>query len=964
LLPPATGVLWVLRRIEAVVSRPKLLVAISVFAALIGGYFLYRREQPLKPVRIGIDQAPPYQMIGQDGHVYGVSIDMLGESARRIGLKVIWVPIHEQPGKALQQGMVDIWPAVARTPSRERQFHLTEPWLRNNYCVISLRGQGATHGHFPDHAPIAQLDNPVHKWLVKRFYPKNPKLTKSDRSEIIRSVCQGEALAGFMETRFLDSALLDRPNGCETAVLDVSIVQGAQRDLVIMARRAFAREADAIRAGINQLAKSGEMAASLDRWSPFSSAETQSIVALQQTREFNRWMEWGVAALSVIILIVVWQALRTWIAERRYRELFELNPFPSWMYDVSTFRFLDVNDAAIEGYGYTREEFLAMKITDIRPAEEVPKLVENVRQASGRIQQSGPWRHRRKDGTILWVEVTSHDVLSADGRARLVIADDVTERKRQREELESAKNAAEVAMKTKGAFLANMSHEIRTPMNGVIGMTSLLLDTNLTPEQHQLAETIRSSGEALMEIINDILDFSKIDAGKLFLEQIPFDLQNVCEECIELVSVEAKRKRLAVDTSFDPRMPENVIGDPVRVRQVVLNLLSNAVKFTASGRIRLSLDVESVPAEECVIRCSIEDTGIGISEEAKGRLFDSFTQADSSTTRQFGGTGLGLSISKRLIQLMGGEIDFDSELRRGSRFWFTLNLPVGPAGKLAAIRAGLEGKPVLIVDDSPVQRQLIRTYLERVGACPEEVTRGPEALSLVLNASRNGDPYALVILDFHMPGMDGLETARKIRHNRDTAAVPIVIVGSYRDAESAEHARQLGISGFLMKPVRRSYFLDAASNALSKLQPAESVAASDSAATLPNEVLVVEDNPANQKLALMILSHFGCHADLAVNGLEAISAWESKRYDLILMDCQMPEMDGFTATAEIRRREGQDRHTPIVALTANALEEERQKCFDAGMDDHLAKPFRRSDLKQMLEKWVRGVAANPDTAAH
>lgn len=941
-------------RIGTAYSRPKIVIVALVAASAAILPFFYYRERPFKTVRIGIDQAPPYQMITASGNVQGVSVDVLGEAARRIGIQVVWVPTREQPGQALAKGVADVWPAVARTPQRERQFHFTEPWIRNTYCMVTLRGIQGGEGRLAAAAPVAHLNNTVHRALVTRFYPGNPKIVKRDRTEILRSVCSGEAAAGFMETRFLDSALLERPQGCETAPLEVSIVNGAQLDLAMMARREFAREADAIRAAINALAKNGQMAASLDRWSPFSSSETQSIFALAQTREFNRWMEYGVAGLLLIILIVVWQAIRAWIAERRYRELFELNPFPSWIYDIDTLRFVDVNDVAVDRYGYSRDEFLSMDITQIRPADDVGKLVTNVHETSGRMQQSGPWRHVKKDGTILWVDVTSHDVLSAHGRTRLVIADDVTERKRQREELEKARDAAEVAMKAKSTFLANMSHEIRTPMNGVIGMTALLLDTNLSAEQHQLAETIRSSGEALLDVINDILDFSKIDAGKLHLEEIPFDFENVCEECIELISVEARRKDLHVETSFDPAMPETIVGDPVRIRQILLNLLSNAVKFTEAGSITLETAVEAIENDHCSLRCIITDTGIGIAPEARHRLFESFTQADSSTTRQFGGTGLGLSISKCLIELMNGTIGFQSEPGRGSRFWFAITVPVGPAGRLGSIQDKLKGKRVLVVDDSEVQRHLLRTHLERVGAHADEAGNGSEALSMLSSASREGQPYALAILDFHMPEMDGLQVAQNIRDDPDTAMLPLVIVGSYRDAESAEHARQLGISGFLMKPVRRSYFAEAVARALSEGAEAAVAAAEAGPLLLPKRILLVEDNLANQTLALMILTRFGCHADVALNGREAVSAWQAKQYDLILMDCQMPEMDGFTATREIRRQEGPGRRTPIVALTANALEEERQKCFEAGMDDHLAKPFRRSDLKRMLEKWSGG----------
>jgi PAS domain S-box-containing protein len=549
-------------------------------------------------------------------------------------------------------------------------------------------------------------------------------------------------------------------------------------------------------------------------------------------------MEYGVAALIAIVAVIVWQAIRTKSAERRYRELFECNPFPSWVYDVETLRFVTVNQVAVDRYGYSRDEFLSMKITDIRPQEDVPALLDNINATDSKLARSGPWRHLRKDGTMMWVEVISQNMTSGRRRLRRVIADDVTERKRQREELEHAKEAAEIATRIKSAFLANMSHEIRTPMNCVIGMTSLLLETPLTPEQNQLADTIRSSGEALLEIINDILDFSKIEAGKLRLEHVEFDVYNLCEECLEIVSIEARRKQLTIHTSLDENIPESLVGDPVRIRQVLLNLLSNAVKFTQTGTIDLRLAAENRTETECRIYCEVKDTGIGISSEAGEGLFQSFTQADSSTTRKFGGTGLGLTISKRLVETMGGEIGFQSELGQGSTFWFRVTLPLGQQGRLAGMREHLAQKRILLIDDSALHR----------------TTRTP-------------------------------------------------------------------------------------------------------ATTVGRRVLLVEDNPANQTVALLILSRFGCQTDLAGNGREAIAAWAEKQYDLILMDCQMPEMDGFTATREIRKQESNGRRIPIVALTANALEEEKEKCFEAGMDDHLAKPFRKSDLKKILEKWPSAARA-------
>ncbi len=918
---------------------------------------LYRfTHQPFRDVRIAVDHAPPYQMFGKDGKAQGISVDVIGEAARRIGIHVTWAPTDLQPSRSLLEGVANIWPALARTEKRDRLFHFTEPWLRNDYCLITLQKDNNNEPSppvLPSTVPIAHLRNTVHAALVARHFPLNALLEKPSRAEVLQAVCRGEAGAGFTETRFLDSALLNRPAGCESAALQVTKIPGVQRDLALMSTKDFAREADAIRAEMNRLAEEGGIAQSLDRWALFSSAETQSIFALEQSKRLGRSLEYGVVALITLLGVMFWQTARKTVAERRYQELFELNPYPSWIYDQDTLRFVDVNEIAVQHYGYSREQFLSMKITDIRPAEDVPLLEANLLQVkTGR--QSGMWRHQKSDGTLIWVEITSRDVTSTEGQTRLVIASDITEQKRQREELEQAKEAAESATRTKSAFLANMSHEIRTPMNGVIGMTSLLLETSLTPEQCQFVETIRSSGESLLEIISDVLDFSKIEAGKLHLEQIEFDLYDICEECLELVSITARRKGIAIETALADNLPDSLVGDPVRIRQVLLNLLSNAVKFTEAGWVALQVTAE-MKDDQCQVRCVVEDTGIGISPEANQRLFQSFTQADSSTTRQFGGTGLGLTISKRLMEVMGGEINFESQIGAGSKFWFSLTLPIGKQRKFAQMEAVLAGKRVLVVDDSSVHRVLVRNYLSLAGVIVDEAESGWEAIEQLRRETKNGADYALAIIDLRMPGMDGLSLARTIRSTPNTAHLRILIVGSYRDTESAEEARRLSIAGFLVKPIRRAHFLQSVTRAITDgpyhPHPFHREQTETLTQNFAKRVLLVEDNPANQQLALLLLSRFGCKTELVQNGREAIEAWTRNQYDLILMDCQMPEMDGFTATREIRKQEGAANHIPIIALTANALEEERQKCFQAGMDDHLPKPFRKKDLEVMLEKW-------------
>ena len=631
----------------------------------------------------------------------------------------------------------------------------------------------------------------------------------------------------------------------------------------------------------------------------------------------------------------------------------------------------DWNEQATRTFGWTPAQALGLRFDQLINLSQagIPPGTDPIRSLArlcdwmqGRLDMQA--RHRT--GRLFTVELTLSTIEFGGHEIFAAFVHDVTERKRAQHDMEAALESAEMATRAKSEFLANMSHEIRTPLNGVIGMTDLALETELTAEQRDYLETVKFSADSLLGVINDILDFSKIEAGKIDLEEIRVDLRECIEQTLKTLALRADERGLELLCDVSADLPASMLGDPGRLRQIVTNLVGNAIKFTEQGEVSVTLRQEANDAGQPLLRVTVADTGIGIAPEKLERIFESFSQADTSTTRLYGGTGLGLTISRRLIDLMGGRLWVESKLGEGSQFHFLIPLretePLAPSSANQLTLDRLAGVKVLIIDDNRTNRRILEGLLMHWGMRPASACDGESALRLMELASHAQEPYRLILTDMHMPKMDGFMVVQEMQKERDFATATVMMLSSGGHRGDAARCQELGIAAYLPKPVRQNELQEAICRALGSHEEEKAVEmitrqslqdARSSEAFL--DILLAEDNEVNQQLAVRLLEKRGHQVKVVGNGRLTVDALVERRYDLVLMDIQMPEMGGIEATTAIRERERRDGdwHQPIVAMTALVMKGDKERCLEARMDGYLSKPIRPQELDAVLDLYSR-----------
>ena len=775
-------------------------------------------------------------MIDAQGQPYGPTIDLIREAARRAHLKIKWVHVPAGPERALDDGLVDIWPILNQLPERSR-FHFTEPYGELNFWLISKDPERALNPGDTGGRAVGILTGVTGR-VGRAALPHAQFKTFADTPAMVEGVCNDTVFAGVIGETASHITLFHKPEGCELRMSPLGARLGTGIGAAPKNSDA-ARAAELLRKQIGTMVQDGTFTTITLKWYGYPTNEAGMIEALaaahKQTQQRGVWL----AMVACAVLLLLWMALRLRISSR----------------------------------------------------------------------------------------------------------------------------AAERATRAKSEFLANMSHEIRTPMNGILGMTELTLSGACSPEQRENLGMVKSSAESLLAILNDILDFSKMEAGRMDLDPIEFHLRDCLDDAMKILALRAHEKGVELAYRVPPELPDTFLGDAARLRQIIVNLVGNALKFTEHGEVKLEVALEEQDDASVVLRCSVTDTGIGIAPEKQQTVFETFTQADGSITRKFGGTGLGLAISSQLVKLMGGRIWLESELGKGSTFHFTVRLGRWQPTEGDVRPVKLDGASVLVVDDNATNRRILEEVLRYWGMVPVMARSGAEALVLVEHALEAGNRFVLALLDVQMPGMSGYELAERLRGVWGPELTPIVLLSSSGDQLGEARRRELGVARCLVKPVKQSSLLETIEYVLGRVPSSAAEPATVFVSVVdstPLRILLAEDNVVNQRLVAKLLERRGHSVSVAANGRLAIQALSRDRYDLILMDVQMPDMDGFEATALIREKEraGGER-IPIVALTANAMKGDSERCLSAGMDAYLSKPIRANELFQAVESFRKAETAQP-----
>ncbi|MFP6798194.1 MAG: response regulator [Pseudomonas sp.] len=919
-------------------------------------------------IRVGIERSgwPPFDVLDKQGQHRGLSGDYLALLGQRLGLRFepMLMDDWDSALKALRSGQVDVLPSVAKTAEREAFMAFSEPYLTSS-SLIFTRG---------DQAVQRTRDLAGKRVAIERGYALQQALREQvegvqlievgDTEAALRAVSSGRADA-YVGDMIVASYLIRELNLTNLELRGETGLSSSEFRFAV--RPDWPQLVSLLNLAMNDLSDTEEEAIK-ERWLP-------PLTAFNWRRLLDVGWPYLLGLLALVIFVLLWnRRLTVQISERQRAEaeasrqrstllaLINAIPDPIWFKDVDG-RYVGINQACATLFGQSSEAVQGQRDEALLDPAWATSRAEHDRIARSQAQ---PFESEGfsiyPDGRRVIFDTLRSTFYDEQGQllGLVGISRDITARKQAEQAMAEAKELAEEAARLKSDFLANMSHEIRTPMNAIIGMSHLALKTELTPRQRDYLGKIQQSGQHLLGIINDILDFSKIEAGKLTIERIDFGLQQVLENLANLIGDKVAAKGLELVFNLDPQLPQQLVGDPLRLGQILINYANNAVKFTEQGEVEVILRVEQRDAEQVLLYLAVRDTGIGLTPEQMGRLFESFQQADTSTTRKYGGTGLGLAICKSLAEAMEGSVGVESQPGQGSLFW--CRVPLGIARqqtqRLLLPQADLRGRKVLVVDDNDSARQVLHDMLESMSFRVAAVASGMAALQQVQQASLQREPFEVLLVDWQMPGMDGIETLRRVRELNLQPPPHLLMVTAHCREEVLLGAEKVGVEDVLLKPLNPSLLFDALIRSLAGEGAEQGFARLPVGEQIPNfaalRVLLVEDNELNREVACGLLQESGLQIDQAEHGgiaLELLRSHTDDYYALVLMDMQMPVLDGI-ATTEAIRRESRFAALPIVAMTANAMPADRERCLEAGMNDHLGKPIEPNELWHTLSRWM------------